>query len=336
MTGLHGAVAAAYALGDLSIVEDLDGWGGRLRLRCRTAAGRDVFVKEKAPYLDGDDWHLHLQVHGASARAGGPVPRLLTTVDGEPGVTVEGRLFEVQEWVAGRPLGATVPDARLLGRAIALFHRSTRAMPPGTTAQPACRRHWSPDDVPTLLHAIARYCRPRLPESTPEMRTLDALARAVRDRPGPARADTYLHGDTALANAVRADDGTVVLIDLDDARWGDRLFDLAHAVAVAGTVVPAPHGLRTRWDEDVAAAVVTGYAEVSPLTAGDLRRLTPCLTVATVAAGISELELDDPEFALRDDLAGQLENLMTLVRDVPSLEPSRSLSPARRKEVRHA
>jgi Ser/Thr protein kinase RdoA (MazF antagonist) len=340
-------LAARYGLDDLDVVDDMAGWGNHLRLRCRTADGRDVFVKEKAPYLTDDEWPMHLSVQDVSMRAGGPVPRLLTTVDGALGVAVDGHLLEVQEWVDGRLLCATEPDARQLGRAIALFHLSTAAMRPGSFEVPACRDHWFPDDVPTLLNAITRHCRPRLRGSTPELKTLDALTHAVtrlgRDDPPAGLINAHLHGDTALRNAVLATDGSAVLIDLDDARWGKRLFDLTHAVAVAATVVHDQLGspaIRNRWDEPVATAVVAGYNEVSPLTDDETRLLGSSLTIATVAVGVSELELDDPEFAVQEDLAEQLENIASLLRDIPSVtaavEPLRSKKSTGRKEVRNA
>ncbi|GHH84731.1 phosphotransferase enzyme family protein [Streptomyces capitiformicae] len=318
------SVAEQYELSGAEVIDDLGLWGQTLRLHCRTATGYHFLIKEKAHYLSSEDWPVHLAVHRWSQRAGGPVSPLLSTQAGDDGVIHQGRYFEVQGWVEGRL--PTDGDAEEFGRTLALFHLSVAGMPPGSRDRPRCRYRWTPDDPAGLGDYIDRYCRPRAAHGSPAAARLAELRRKVRDLPqdGPAGGlvGSYLHGDTALANTVRTGEGFLRLIDFDDARWGHRIFDLVHAMAITAGFDPdltGQHAIRTEWALQRAQALFDGYRSLIELTPAEREDFPRQMTVAVIATGLSCLDIDDPEFELPSDLADQLGHLSALVEDVPSL-----------------
>ncbi|WP_406285824.1 phosphotransferase enzyme family protein [Streptomyces sp. NBC_00209] len=315
-------VADLYGLSGVQVLSDLGLWGETLRLHCVAASGFHFLLKEKPHYLSPDDWPLHLAVHSWAREAGGPVSPLLRTPSGATGVRADGRYFEVQGWVDGK--ASTADEAEEFGRALGFFHLSVAGMPPGDRDLPRSRSRWTPDDPAGLAAYIDRHCRPRIADGSPAHVPFDELRRTVNDlcgmTPGTGLVESYLHGDTAPANAIRTGDGSLALIDFDDARWGNRVFDLAHATAMtAGFATGPDDGVRTEWNASAAHAVIQGYGSVVDLTPGERGDLGRQMSVATIASGFSCLEIDDPEFDLRPDLAEQLHRLSSLVADIPSV-----------------
>lgn len=317
-------VAGLYGLSGVRVLSDLGLWGGTLRLHCVTASGFHFLLKEKPHYLSPEDWPIHLAVHSGAQEKGGPVSPLIRTPSGATGVRADGRYFEVQGWVDGRT--STAGEAEEFGRALGLFHLSVAGMPPGDPRLPRSRGRWTPDDPAGLAAYLDRHCRPRIADDSPARAPFAELRRTVHDlcemTPATGLVESYLHGDTAPANAIRTGDSSLALIDFDDARWGNRVFDLAHATAMAAGFATGPDDenvVRSEWDAPVAHAVVRGYGSVVDLTPGERGDLGRQLSVATLASGFSCLDVDDPEFDLRPDLTDQLHRLSSLVADIPAV-----------------
>jgi Ser/Thr protein kinase RdoA (MazF antagonist) len=123
------------------------GFSGARIWRGPTADGREFCLKAHPTAADAD--RLERVVHGwmLMARSAGVtfVPRVEQTLGGRTVVQAVGRVWEVTEWMPGRPdFGATSTDNRLFAAvtAVARLHEAWWNLSEGVAPCPAVHRRW--------------------------------------------------------------------------------------------------------------------------------------------------------------------------------------------------
>ncbi|MEZ6233137.1 MAG: phosphotransferase [Phycisphaerales bacterium] len=312
------AVLARYDLGRIdSIREFARGSPASPKAIVAGPLGR-FLVKRRAP---GED-HPHLVAfcHGLHLHLldrGFPAPALVGTRDDNNSMLqLDGRVYEVSEFIEGAAFARTPEQARAAGAMLARFHAGVRGF--------HARWHTPAD----FAHADERIeflidrCVDRLGDEgdrlLDEVRGVWRRAVAALDELGVAAWDRdLLHGDWHPGNVVFEGDRISAVIDYDSARRGPRVVDVAAGVlnfsiraggqatevspvagesGVAGDSVgalgaPLPGGGDpARWpaepDEARASAFLGGYAagcverDRAALSEAERRALAPAMAAA--------------------------------------------------------
>ena len=194
-----------------------------------------------------------------SRAAGFPgVPKLATTGEGDTVLNLDGRLFDAQEWLPGKPLsGEQIPNAPTpnavcplqpgvlssLTTAVARFHRSTADLEPepGEEEGPILARLVEiAREAATRREALLAGVRARATTEAGRvaLRWLELLPAAVaraeadlRHHPtGARRVSTLCHGDLWASHAHFDGQDFVGLVDFESLRFGSPAVDLAQLV----------------------------------------------------------------------------------------------------------
>jgi Ser/Thr protein kinase RdoA (MazF antagonist) len=238
-----------------------------------TRGARVVLRIHRAGYHTDAELRSEYQWMQALDAAGIRTPPLLPARDGRlfhvvaaDGVP-EPRQVDVLGWVEGRQLGSVEEGIAGDAAALARVHRTLGALaarvhvasaawerPPGFT-----RHAW---DAAGLVGDDPWWGRfwELAPLTAPQRRLIESARAHVAERLdafGQAP-DRYglIHADFLPENLLAGDDGTIYLIDFDDAGFGWYLFELATPLFFHAT---EPH-----W-EAVRDATVAGYREQRPL-----------------------------------------------------------------------
>ena len=224
------------------------------------------------------------------------VPALAVTNEGDTVLYLDGRLFEAQEWLTGRPLsGRPVWDRPMpnvvqplqpgilasLTAAVARFHHSTtglKAEGEDENRQLLVQLTEVARDVQARREALLTEVRARAEDDDRRiaLRWLELLPAAIalaeatlQDRPvGARRVSTLCHGDL-WAQHVHFDGANFVgFTDFENLHLGSPAVDLAHLILHF-------NGWPAR------DAVVDAYCEVSPL--GGDEAVLPAAAVADLA-----------------------------------------------------
>jgi homoserine kinase type II len=224
-------------------------------------------------------WEANLVV----ALAGGGVvtPSPAIARDGRPYAQLPGsdKWVSVFPWRAGHHLGAAeiTPDAAAqFGAALARLHQVGLALPAA----------WRRSSIYDHGHLVARYARfassgdPALARPITvigEGLATAAAAAAVRDR----ATHGIIHGDLFRDNVLWDAGRLVAILDFEQASGGSLAYDLAVCIN------------DWCWDgefrRDAAAALLTGYQQVRPLTAADREALLVELPAAATRFTITRI-----------------------------------------------
>jgi Ser/Thr protein kinase RdoA (MazF antagonist) len=119
---------------------------------------------------------------------------------------------------------------------------------------------------------------------------------AAGDRP-PA---SFLHGDCYPANAVRAPEGPVVMVDWEGAGRGPAVFEVGYLLL--GSHMDRPQLPAMRADPERIAAVVRGYARRRRLSDPELGWLRDAVRYDIVRRAVEAGSFDAAEDRWREDL----------------------------------
>lgn len=235
-------------------------------------------------------------VHRALHAAGAPVSKLL-------GVNNRRGILR-SRWLTGQALepGLHGPEAaRSAGEALARLHR----------APPNCLHGTGLDESPTeFLRAWLELALGGIESIAPglSIQARDIADRALAAIPGD-RPTCVIHGDFSGDQVILLPGGAVI-VDLDRARLGDPVLDLANYAAAELAVRTVPNG-RCRWTcHDVGSGLLEGYR-------GGGGRPVPKVLRALTSAAV--LAMATEPFRLREP--GWLTRMRALLDAAESLWP---------------
>lgn len=274
-------VAEMYGLPVCQLLQDLALWGETWRWHISMKDGKHYFLKEKADFLTEEAFVLQQHLHAFTYENGGPVVKLYETTQGTWYLTIDGRLFTLQEYCpVGHPDPTNRADIEELGKTLSRFHKRAESFRPGHLAN---QGDWS------LQKLRANYFPEIWQEITSYTYHLDRLYQHVGytdcsallwlrgwiTRQGHALntltfSTTWIHGDINCFNCLGNSQMGMVLIDTDSFHWGYRLSDVALAAASVGMIYQLAETdeptlyqtLRTEYIH----ALLRGVEEIFPFT----------------------------------------------------------------------
>ncbi|ARU60383.1 hypothetical protein CBW65_04360 [Tumebacillus avium] len=316
-------IATFYDLTPKRFVQALGRWGSSYRWVLETDDERLIFLKERPYYQSHAEAPFHRALHHHVFTQGGPVTKLHLTQDESYSFNnAAGRDFEVQDWHNGTHLSPNDwTDLYDLGKVIAQFGEAAKRFDVN-------RGNWSFPESRNVYHAerlnmIKRFSVPFLRKGYAGLgldgekwieKIVDRLERADSTVEWEKLPQQFLHGDAHVNNCVRLPDGRVLIVDLDDARWGYRLTDLAWACSISsGIMWDTEHSqprIANELNVEKIKKIVRGYEEIAPLQDAELAALPYLLSMNLVLAFINCTGLDEEDVPPAKDLQDQIETLI--------------------------
>lgn len=207
-----------------------------------------------------------------------PAPALIPTRNGATLVEIDGRFYEVIEFVEGVDFNSDRPaQVNSVGAVLAEYHRAVAGF-----AQPAeiLEPRYSAQTMLGLTERLLE--RDAMGELYEYLSWYDMRAARLR---ALLPAESYkqlphllIHGDIHADNLLFMHDDVAALIDYDQITWDARIVDIADALIGFSTTRKRDHWLQ--WgvyqgplDEERATRLISGYAEVVPLTTAEVQLL---------------------------------------------------------------
>lgn len=234
---------------------------------------------------DADELRANLAAHAAVLlfleRQGYPTARLVRALDGSLVIAQGGWWAVVTTYVEGEPADFTPPTLRRLGAALARLH--TLNVGDAATADPPVPPSvgLSPRDVPEGLALLAALDG-RIPRELRSQR--DAFIAALYAAQPHAELPTaVLHTDPHAGNAILLADGSLALVDWDNAGLGTAILDLGYLLITCDKGLPRLPD--THPDPARIAALVEGYASVRMPSQAELAALADAVRYGPVTRG---------------------------------------------------
>ncbi len=241
----------------------------------RSAGGRFLVRIRAAEFADRESVRFDHDALGRLKKAGLPVPTPLATADGATWLSLDGRVYEVLQWVDGEPFDETDLDAvHEVGALLARFHRAlAEDVPPGKEGR---RR----EDHPDLLEPYLVAAR-KLEQGADWCRQLDEVARQLDLVRHNLDAGLYaslphslIHGDFHPGNVRFRGSIVAAIYDFDYLNVQARARDVSDGLMffAAGRDVPLdPDDIRSltqpfSLDRHRCRVLLRGYESMSPLT----------------------------------------------------------------------
>lgn len=231
---------------------------------------------------------------------GVPTARLIPADTGETLLTLDGRFYEVQEYIDGHDYDAhCVAQTVAAGAAVAGYHEAARQFPHGVD-------HADPRYAPQAVSALCERLIERdvMNELHTELVWYDARAAQLRQALPRTAYDALphlpIHGDIHADNFRFHADSVAGLLDFDQVVWDARITDVADALVAFATQAS---GRSQGWgvfagplDEERARALLAGYMGVSPLKETEQAALPVALEVLWLRGELGRV-LSTPEGA---------------------------------------
>jgi homoserine kinase type II len=276
------ALQASFGVGEWRHVEALPA-GKSQHYIVTTTTGRFVLRRSyRSKTADGVRFEHELVAH---LRANGfPAPEFVPTVGGEPCAVVDGRLWRMARFVAGRPASVDAPgQVETVAGTLARYHRLVEGFTAGVPTPEAPFVPVALRERLAAVHAENRS-RPVLPDDLAG-RLPAALAEAelVCSRLEDLYATlpiTTIHAGCRRSSVLFDDDGLAAVLDFDSAHHEARALDLAVAVHDFGKIYgdPGSPDYKVHLDPAVTARFARAYRSVSPLAPGELEAVPLLLT----------------------------------------------------------
>jgi homoserine kinase type II len=213
-----------------------------------------------------------------------PAPSLIPTRDGDTLLTLEGRTYEVSEYVQGEAFNASQAEQiAQVGVMLARYHRAVREFP----APPDPKRlRYSPQSLMALNEVLMKrdFFMGDLSET---LSWYDGRAARLRkllpDQQYERLPHLPIHGDIHRDNVLFDQDQVAALLDYDQVAWDTPVADIVDAL-VAFASIDKPKAIS--WgvfagplDETRAAHLLEGYAREASLSTEEVRALPKLLEV---------------------------------------------------------
>lgn len=278
-------------------------WGGRIRhlishrenavFEMDSPLGRAALRLHRPGYQSAATIQSEIWWTAALADAGVPVPVPLATRDSRFLVHLTGEVIATAVcWVDGAPIGQTgkpfdaplptlVAQHRTLGRILAQMHRKSDTL---RLPSDFSRQRWDAAGLVGDTPLWGRFWDH--PAATPQERAILMRARdRLRDWLAGYVGDFGLiHADVLRENVI-VKDGSLTMIDFDDAGFGYRLYDLG--TAMLGNLAEPDYPALLQ-------ALVEGYGESRPVDLHSVEMFTLARACASVGWTMPRLPPDAP------------------------------------------
>lgn len=280
------SVCAHYELGEVRAVLDFPRGSRRAaKAILDTSSGRYLLKRRQRGRDDPSRVALSHQIQLALLARGFPAPRLIGDREGNNSlVQLNGRVYELFEYVEGEQFDRTPPPCEHAGSLLAEMHALLAGTP--LSWEPSRWTFHADEQTRARLRAIAAQGH-----DVAALVSLYKRAAVEADRGPPAGEDGILHGDWHPGNMIFRAGRVVAVVDFDSARTGPRLHDLANGAlqfALARVGLDAdqwPDGL----DAARFAAFCRGYARIAgPVRTDAIPALMGEAVIAETAAAIAE------------------------------------------------
>lgn len=224
--------------------------------------------------------------------AGVPIPRIITSRDGETLLRHDAQLYELFEFVRLEPFSRQANKAHEAGRTLALFHAIAEGIDASVARTPAY--HAIPKTADRLRALPQRLGEPDL---QPVCETLaraydsaqhDAKAAGVEQWPA-----VTIHGDWHPGNVAFDGDRVGAIYDLDTIRTGPRALDIASgAFQFSSDRIPNnAEDWAVGVDESLFRAFCDGYdaGSASPISRAEVKALPPLMIESLVAEALGPI-----------------------------------------------
>jgi Ser/Thr protein kinase RdoA (MazF antagonist) len=289
--------------------------------------GEEYLLKERSNQLSPAMFQSHLKLHRFAEQRQAPVAHLFETTRGSLYAMIDLRAFELQSFLASAVPPTTAADARSAGDALATFLRAVaefRDWPFGRWDVPVDRPRRLADRWEWLFPYV-RHLSKEAEGRTPLVADLVAALHDVGDQVDRSSVPAQMiHGDAHPVNMMVTPSGRTYLVDLDEARYGHRLWDIAHAIAGIGAIEMGStrsgerDEVRGAWQTDLVKSFLAGVQAELALSPSEFAALPATLAAATVIAAIEDLDYDI-QAADADESAVVTQRLIVLITAIPSL-----------------
>lgn len=207
-----------------------------------------------------------------------PAPDIIPSRTGETLVELSGRFYEVRAFVEGGDFDPSRPGQLVsVGAILARYHEAVRGFQrPSDISEP----RYSPQTILGLTERLLE--RDMMGELYDWLSWYDMRAAQLRQILPPASYASLphlvIHGDIHSDNLLFAGDEVAALIDYDQATWDARIVDVADALI--GFATSSGQTKQLQWgvyqgplDPDNAARLISGYAEIAPLSRVEIEML---------------------------------------------------------------
>ena len=330
-------LAERYELAPDGDVTDLG--GGHLNLHISTPPGPDWVVRVYAPWVTAERVAFVQQLRDALRAAGIPVPSHRRTRDGQSLVEVNGRVAEVDQYVAGKRMDEH--RQLMIGMAmLARVHNALDRLGHLRGPEPVYPNHITAGDARGSAERT-RAVVASWPDATATEEQIGADMVQLAERLWPLEAELaatwhyqHVHGDFWDNNVLFGDAATITaVLDLDFSGWRPRTDDVAlvlyYATATPGrTAIDSDHLHWLRACVDVYDAGLD-----TPLSADERASIPVAMarTVLFMSRNILALEDDASDYgaparpAQRGMLAGMRDELKVFLDLVDKADDARRI-----------
>lgn len=292
------AVLAHYDIGRVRSSRDYPVGSRRAAKVKIVAESGEYLLKRIDPKFDIERVAASHALHELARGASVPVAALARTRDRRTLLDLDGRVYEMQEWIVGERFGREPQQALEAGAALARMHRAyggaggrdgLHGLPEGGFSDS--------EEVRSKLDAAVGRVRPALDED--QRALLDATVSTLRDH--LVRADERLvsrglplhpsipcHGDFHPGNTLWRSGALGAVIDFDRARREAAAAEIANAAlqfSLRPRVGTDPLQWKVGLDADRLHAFIAGYRARSAV---DLRSVAPFAPWLMICAVVSE------------------------------------------------
>jgi homoserine kinase type II len=286
------------------------------------------FLRRRSPYFSSDSTDFELQLIEFISKLDFPTPKLIhTSLDGVY-VNIDGRNWELYEYIPGEPfqaenLAQTGSAARLLAR----FHKLAAGFHVDLKEGAISQRKIDMGTVSGMIEEFKEQAREELKASTlgaliePGITLLiesqaELVLEGIQTLSGSLL--TIIHGDFQPSNVIFRGDEAIALIDFGNAALSYRTYDLARAILSFSTLRPdygSQSDLDPWLDMNRVKAFFRAYQADMPIGEAELQAV-PALIRGTFLFGISYY------MKIEEDLTRKASLLVNAIRFIRWLDAS--------------
>ncbi len=286
-------LAVALSHYDLGVIESITPFerGSRKSPKVGIVGERGKFLlkRRSADHADAERVGFSHELQAFLSDAGLPVARLIPTRS--TGRTLLQRrqdVYELFEFIPGRPFEGSIAETTDAGRVLARFHRTAAGF---LTRYPIPTGDYHDHNaVRSALRGAEAQLKAHA-DAADVIRELSQAYNAAADRAQQAgiaaQPRSVIHGDWHPGNMLFRNGSVVGVIDLDSVRVSKRVLDIANgALQFSMSTRGDPADWPDHLDLSHFDAFLAGYREISPVENGERRCIPDLMAEALIAESV--------------------------------------------------